>query len=337
MSDRKQGVSFNNTHSQLKPIVCGVPQGSILGPLLFLIYINDLYLSSKLLHFILFADDTNLFFSHKNLKTLFSKMNAELSKINEWFKANKLSLNVTKTKYILFLKPSKVDDIPLKLPDLNINNINIKRVNSMKFLGVILDQHLNWKEHLKLIENKTSKCIGIMHRAKYLLNHKCLKHIYFAFIHSYLNYCNMAWASTYPSHLRKLVNIKKKASRIILNKNRYESARPLLKELGILNVYQLNLYPTLIFMFKLKHKMIPEIFQSQFSVIDHRYPTRYSSNNFKIPKTALRKTDFSISCRGPRIWNNFLLKEVKDITNLNPFKRSVKSILLNIVNEIEYF
>ena len=165
LSDRKQGVSFNNTHSQLKPIVCGVPQGSILGPLLFLIYVNDLYLSSKLLHFILFADDTNLFFSHKNLKTLFFKMNAELSKINEWFKANKLSLNVTKTKFILFLKSSKVDDIPLKLPDLNINNINIKRVNSMKFLGVILDQHLNWNEHLKLIENKTSKCIGIMHRS----------------------------------------------------------------------------------------------------------------------------------------------------------------------------
>ena len=79
------------------------------------------------------ADDTNLFFSHKNLRTLFSKMNAQLSKINEWFKANKLSLNVTKTKYILFLKPFKIDDIPLKLPDLNINNVNIKCVDSMKF------------------------------------------------------------------------------------------------------------------------------------------------------------------------------------------------------------
>ena len=135
-------------------------------------------------------------------------MNAELSKINEWFKGNELSLSVTKTKYILFLKPYKIDDIPLKLPDLNINNVNIKRVNSMKLLGVNLDQHLNWKEHLTLNESKTSKCIGIMHRVKYLLNNKCLKN--FAFIHTYLNYCNMAWASTYPSHLRKRFNIQKK-------------------------------------------------------------------------------------------------------------------------------
>ena len=211
LSERKQGVSYDNTHSKLRPIVCGVPQGSILGPLLFLIYVNDLYVSSKILNIILFADDTNLFLSHKNLKTLFSKMNVELTKINEWFKANKLSLNVTKTKYTLFLKPNKVDDIPLKLPELNINNVNIKRVLSMKFLGVIFDQHLNWKEHLKLIENKTSKCIGIMHKVKYLLNKECLKNIHFSFIHSYLNYCNMAWASTYPSYINFLIFKKNQA------------------------------------------------------------------------------------------------------------------------------
>ena len=107
-----------------------------------------------------------------------------------------------------------------------------------------------------------------------------------------------------------------------MNTDRYTSGRPLLKALGILNVYQLNLYQTLIFMFKLKHKMIPEVFQSQFSVINHRYPTRYSSNSFKIPKTSLHKTDFSISCRGPRIWNNLLHEDVKNITKLNSFKNS---------------
>ena len=113
-------------------------------------------------------------------------MNAELSKINEWFKANKLSLNVTKTKYILFLKPYKINDIPLKLPDLNINNVYIKCVNSMKFLGVILDQHLNWKEHFTLIENKTSLNVLESCTVKYLLSNKCLKKYLFRF-HSQLS------------------------------------------------------------------------------------------------------------------------------------------------------
>ena len=104
-------------------------------------------------------------------------------------------------------KPNEVDDIPLKLPELSINSVNIERTNLMKFQGVILDKHLTWKEHLKLIKNKTSKCFGIMHKVKHLLNNKCFKTFYFAFIHSsYLNNCG----STYPFHLRKLFKIKKK-------------------------------------------------------------------------------------------------------------------------------
>ena len=141
----------------------------------------------------------------------------------------------------------------------------------------------------------------------------------------------MAWGSTYPSHLCKLFNIRKKASRIILDKNRYDSAKPLLKKLGILTVYQLNLYQTLIFMLKLKHRMTPDIFVEQFSVINHRYPTRYSSNSYKIQITSLSKTDFSIACRRPCIWNTALNKEVKATTSLNCFKRLIKPTLLDVV------
>jgi len=166
LSGRKQGVSIGKFYcSRLRKILCGVPQGSILGPLLFLIYINDLHKSSSALNCILFADDTNLFYSSKNIKTIFHTVNNELTHINEWFKANKLSLNITKTKYTLFMKSSRADNLPLKLPNLNINKISINRAYSMKFLGIIIDEHLNWKEHIKLIENKTSKNLGIMYKA----------------------------------------------------------------------------------------------------------------------------------------------------------------------------
>jgi len=338
LSGRKQGVSIGKFYcSRLRKILCGVPQGSILGPLLFLIYINDLHKSSSALNCILFADDTNLFYSSKNIKTIFHTVNNELTHINEWFKANKLSLNITKTKYTLFMKSSRADNLPLKLPNLNINKISINRAYSMKFLGIIIDEHLNWKEHIKLIENKTSKNLGIMYKAKHLLNKNCLKHIYYAFIHSYLNYGNIVWGSNYHSHLKKLYVIQKKACRIIMNKDRYAEARPLLKELGILNPFQLNIFHTILFMFRLRNEMLPKIFKAQFSVINHRYPTRHSINNYTIPKSTLRKTDFAITYRGPRLWNSIPTAPMKNITSFEIFKSSCKQLLLNSQNETNFF
>ena len=133
---------------------CGVRQGSILGLLLFLLNINDLQFASDLLDPIMFADDTNLFYSSKDINTAFLKVNHELQKINEWFISNKLSFNVKITKYSFFHKPSKKDDIPLVLPKLNINNSEIARTESIKFLGVLLDENLSWKTHIKYIKNK---------------------------------------------------------------------------------------------------------------------------------------------------------------------------------------
>ena len=131
LTNRKQCIKIDeNTETDKERIQCGVPQGSILGPLLFLLYVNDLPNSSNSLDPIMFADDTNLFFKHENIHTLFSTVNKELNNINEWSKANKLSLNVKKTKYSLFHKSSKQDDIPLVLPKLKISNYEIERVQS---------------------------------------------------------------------------------------------------------------------------------------------------------------------------------------------------------------
>ena len=146
-------------------IICGVPQGSILGPLLFIIYVNDLCQTSEFLKPIMFADDTNLFCKSKTVKTLFLKANIELKKISEWFQANKLSLNEDKTRFTLFHKLQDRDNLPLQLPVLKINNYEIKRSTSIKFLGVMVDEHLNWKDHINIIENKLSKNLGLLHKA----------------------------------------------------------------------------------------------------------------------------------------------------------------------------
>ena len=186
-------------------MICGVPRGSILGPLLFLIFINDLCHSTPLLEAILFADDTNHFYSHNNVKELFRTMNAELSHLNDWFCANKLSLNTDKTKYVLFHKAKSKDNLPLVLPDFFINDVKIKSENSLKFLGVIIDENLTWKTQVELVENKILKSVGTLFKAVRSLNSKSLRSIYFAVVHPYINYANIAWASTNKTYLNRVL------------------------------------------------------------------------------------------------------------------------------------
>ena len=129
------------------------------------------------------ADDTNHFCSQKNIKTLFQIVNSELKLVTEWFLANKLSLNAKKkTKYVLFHKVTMCDSLPLQLPAMTFNNIEIKRENSVKFLGFIIDESLTWKNHIEVVENKISKNIGVLYRASHFKPSKSL-----FFLHSHLH------------------------------------------------------------------------------------------------------------------------------------------------------
>ena len=337
--NRKQYISYNvNSKSSLLNIVCGVPQGSILGPLLFLPYINDLPQASKLLDPIMFADDTNLFFSGKDIHSLFDTVNNELSNISKWFNSNKLSLNANKTKYTFFHKSRQRDDVPLVLPKLKINNVVIERVDHIKFLGVLFDENLTWNNHISLIENKLSKGLGILHRARFLLDKKSMKNVYFSFIHSYINYGNIAWGSTHQTKLKKIYSCQKKASRIIFHADRYAHAKPLLRDMNALNVYQINIYQHLILMYKTNIGTAPVIFLNKFSKVFHRYPTSsINSINYKIPKSATKHTDFAASRRGPTLWNKVLDRSLKEIKLLPLFKAKVKEMILLRLDELSFF
>ena len=131
-------------------------------------------------------------------------MNAELSLVNNWFCANKLSLNTDKTKYVLFHKVKSKDNLPLLLPDLFINDVKIKRENSLKFLGVTTD-NLTRKTHVELVVNKTSTSVEFLFKASRSLNSESLRSIYFALVHSYINYANIAWAITNKTYLKRIL------------------------------------------------------------------------------------------------------------------------------------
>ena len=193
LSNRKQYIEIGPTaKTSLEFVKCRVSQRSILAPLLFLLYVSDLKNARSYLDPIMPVDNTNFFYTRKNIHCLFSDVNKELTNVNEWFIAKKLLVKLGKTTYPFFLKPSKKDNIPLQLPNLTISNRKIKRGESIKFLGVLLEENVTSKEHLKFSENKCSKNIGLLYTAKHLLNKTCLLALYYSYVHAYINYANIA-------------------------------------------------------------------------------------------------------------------------------------------------
>ena len=193
--------------------------------------------ASNILDPIIFADDTNLFFSNYNIPVLFATINSELSKISQWFLANKLSLNVTKTKYSFFHKTIEKGDILLRLPRPQINNYNIKIILSIKFLGVLFDENPSWKDHIKYIEKKISKNIGISYKARDYLSKESLLSSYYAYIHTYINYANLAWVSTIRTNLKKIHIQQKHAIRLIFCEDKFSHTKELFVQNKFFNVY----------------------------------------------------------------------------------------------------
>ena len=157
LRNRKQYIQIEDDNkTDFLSVKFGVPQGPILEPLPFLLYGNDLPSTSKILDAVMFADDTNLFFLNWDILLLFATVNSELSKISQWFLAKKISLNITRTKYSFFHETSKKDDVPLKFSNLEVNNYNIERIPSIKFLEVLLDENRLLKSQIKYTKNKIS-------------------------------------------------------------------------------------------------------------------------------------------------------------------------------------
>ena len=175
IENRQQYVQMGEYRSTSSPITCGVPQGSILGPKLFILYINDICKVSSILKYVVFADDTNIFCAGENIQQLLEEVSVELNKLKLWFDMNKLSLNLKKTKFMIFGNKK----IPLNtLVELKIDNVNLDRVYENIFLGVIIDHKFSWKPHIKYVRSKVARSVGILGKTRDVLNYKSLLTLY---------------------------------------------------------------------------------------------------------------------------------------------------------------
>jgi hypothetical protein len=188
---------------------------------------------------ILFADDTiNLFCSHKDFSSLGNIINSEIEKLSEWFKANKLSINIKKSNYMIFKPRQKglVNDLSITL-----NGHIIDRVKEVAFLGVILDEHFSWKPHISQVARKISKSIGIIYKASFSLSKSSLFKLYYSLVYPYLQYCLIVWGSTCATNLNALSCFKSALLELVIETFNTRTD-PMFAEVKILKFEKIYLY-----------------------------------------------------------------------------------------------
>ena len=240
----------------------------MLGPKLFIVYVNDLCHVSNLVKCILFADDTSLFCSDANVNRQFERVSSVLARTCRWFATNKLSLNVLKTSYMLFRNITAIDT------ELYINGVCLQRVRVATFIGVLLDEQLNWRPHIASVQSKLSKTTAILYKCSQVIDSCSMRILYCSIFLPYIHYCSEIWGHTYHSNINIIIIIQKRAIRLLFDAGRLDHTAPLFQRANVLKFTYIVKLKTAVFMYKAYHCMLPESIQRNFVRKDVMHRTR---------------------------------------------------------------
>lgn len=334
LQNRKQFVSIPDGESDMALMNYGVPQGSVLGPLLFLIYINDLHnaiLHSKTCHF---ADDTAILNSNNSLKQLQKHVNIDLKHLCHWLKANKISLNAGKTELMIFRNPHKLINYNLKI---KINGKIIIPSSKIKYLGVILDPHLNGSEHVNYIAPKLNRAVGMLSKLRHYVSHQTLLNVYHAIFGSIMTYGCITWGQNPNSHIIRIVKIQNKAIKVINFAHFSEDASQYYPINGIIKFTDHIKLENFLYAHSSLKGNVPSPLKNQFSVrADHFDPHTRGSALTKLILPKVRTQNFgiySIKYRATAYWNlimgNIPDNKFIDLTR-NTVKNKISSYFIDI-------
>ena len=323
LSCRQQYCTLNGNKSSSQQVTCGIPQGSCLGPLLFILYLNDFGSCLKFSRANLYADDTEVSFSSNELSDVASNFQAELKNISEWMRINKLSIHPEKTEFMVIDHPRRQSKLP-ELQPFYLDNIRIKQVHKTKYLGLTVDDKLSWNEQYKSVKGKVAGGLASLRKLKNILPQSQLLNVYQALVESHLRYANVVWGALSSTKLSTLQRYQDRAFNLI------ESSR--IKDdynKNILNVNQLMTFDRAVMTFKIVNQLCPESLQNKF--IERSALSKYNTRNMKdlhVQKLKLEHTKKSFLYTGPKAWNS-IPQLIRDTGSVVRFKKDLKSHLFS--------